>query len=84
MNIKQIIISQKYVKYLQDRQLVEQYKKAKKYMLEWDFKNIDLKIRQPKSKNIYYFRLNKQFRVFGIYEPDTQIFKVKSIDNHQN
>ncbi len=84
MIIKEIIISKKYAKYLQERNLVWQYLKAKNYILSWDFKSVDFKIRQPKNDNVYYFRLNKQFRIFWVFDADTKIFKIKSVDNHQN
>jgi plasmid maintenance system killer protein len=69
------------LEYLQKRNLVKQYKKAKNYILLWYFQSVDLKLREPKEDQIYYFRINKQFRVHGFIENNQ--FYVLEIDNHQ-
>lgn len=68
--------------YLIKRNLIKQYKKAKIQILAWIYWWMDLKIREPKDKWIWSFRINKQYRAFCILEWDTLI--VLKIDNHQN
>ncbi|MDP2090543.1 MAG: hypothetical protein Q8K30_02995 [Candidatus Gracilibacteria bacterium] len=68
--------------YLIKRNLIKQYKKAKIQILAGIYGGMDLKIREPKDKGIWSFRINKQYRAFCILEGDTLI--VLKIDNHQN
>jgi|CXWL01.1.fsa_nt_gi plasmid maintenance system killer protein len=67
--------------YLLERNLAKQYDKAKKYILLGHFKQVDFKLRQPKEKGIYSFRINQQFRAFCICKDDELV--VFSIDNNQ-
>lgn len=82
MNIKKILIDTKTIEYLEKRNLWKQFKKAKNLLLNWYFKSVDFKLKKPKEARVYYFRINKQFRAIGFVE--NNIFKVKSIDNHQD
>ena len=82
MKIEKIYESEEVLEYLQKRNLVKQYKKAKNYILLWYFQNVDFKLREPKEDQIYYFRINKQFRVHRFIESNQ--FYVLEIDNHQN
>ncbi len=67
--------------YLEVRGLTKQYQKAKQYLLSGYYTQINFKLRQPKEKGIYSFRINKQFRAFGIIrEREMRIFE---INNHQ-
>lgn len=68
--------------YLKIRNLLNQYIKAKKFILLWDSKVVDLKLREPKNLGIYYFRINKQYRAHARLEWNNLI--VFKIDNHQN
>ncbi len=70
------------IKYIIKRNLTKQYRKAKKYIINGQWQNVDLKLRKPKSDKIYYFRINKQFRAH-CYLKDTTLI-VFDIDNHQN
>lgn len=45
------------------------------------FRNVDLKIRQPKQDKIYQFRITKKYRAFCIIDEDA--LKVIKIDKHQ-
>jgi len=54
--------------YLLKRNLLNQYKKSKSYILAWIYWNIDFKLRKPKEKWEWSFRINKQFRAFGKYD----------------
>lgn len=81
MIIKNIFESDEVIKYLLKRNLVKQYKKAKNFILLWYFENVSLKKREPKEDEIYYFRINKQFR--AIWYIQNNNFYVLEIDNHQ-
>ena len=61
---KEIFISDKILKYIEKRSLIKQYEKVEKYLKEGNFRQISLKIREPKKNKIYYFRINKQFRLW--------------------
>ena len=61
-------------------QLDKQFKKSVKYLKEGNFKAINFKLRQPKIKGIYYFRINRQYRAWcKIYNNTLFIF---DIDDH--
>lgn len=64
MKIIKILETKKVLEFLFKRNLLSQYKKSKSYILIWLEKNVDFKLRQPKNLNIYYFRINKQYRAF--------------------
>lgn len=81
MQIQGIIEHRSCVKYLQSRQLVAQYKKAKEKILSGDLKSVDFKKRLPYKSEKYYFRINKQYRAIGYFE--NKVFVVFEIDNHQ-
>ena len=68
--------------FLEKRWLINQYKKSKSYILAWIYWKTDLKIRKPKEKWEYSFRINKQFRAFG--KLDNWDLIIYIIDNHQN
>ncbi len=79
--ITKVLISDDLIEFLEKRKLEKQYRKAKNYILNWFYKQVDLKIREPKKYKIYYFRINKQFRALA--KLDWNILKVFDIDNHQ-
>ena len=68
--------------YLEKRQLLNQYKKAKKYILEWNIKNVDLKYREPKELWIIYFKITKKYRAW--WRKDWDHLIIFKIDDHQN
>ena len=68
--------------YLEKRNLVTQYKKAKQYILQGNVGLAQFKERQPKGYNIWSFRINAQFRAIGSFD-EKQDFRVAYIDNHQ-
>ncbi len=80
--IKQVLISDDLIDFFEKRNLEKQYKKSKSYLLEWHYKQIRFKLRQPKKDWIYYFRINKQFR--ALCKLEWEILKIFDIDNHQN
>jgi plasmid maintenance system killer protein len=79
--ITDILITNDYLNYLQKRNLIKQFKKAKIYILLGQSKNTKFKERNPKGSGIYYFRINKQFSALGYFENSTLI--IFEIDNHQ-
>ncbi len=62
--------------------LVQQYKKAKEYLIRGYPMKVRFKERKPSGSGIWSFRINKQFRALGVFndEGDLVIFE---IDNHQ-
>ncbi|MCP4523631.1 MAG: hypothetical protein GY828_05460 [Candidatus Gracilibacteria bacterium] len=78
--IKTVVINEKSFLYLKNRNLVPQYKKAKNYIVSGYAFLVSLKLREPKKKGIYYFRINKQYRAFALLEDN--VLKVFHIDDH--
>ena len=79
-NFFDIKISDIAIKRLKKYQLEKQFKKAISYIKKWDLKVVKFKLRQPKSKWIYYFRINKQYRVWC--KIIDNILFITDIDNH--
>ncbi len=69
--------------YLEKRGLLEQYKKAKRYLLEGNAIQVRFKERNPKGSGIWYFRINRQFRALGVFDEKGDLI-IFAIDNHQN
>lgn len=73
--------------YIFSRNLEKQYKKAKDFLIAWELKIIDFKLRQPKKYQVYQFRISKKFRWFWIFR-DTEnywkIFVIIEISDHQD
>jgi hypothetical protein len=67
---------------LETRGLVQQYKKAKDYLLQGYQLKVRFKERNPKGSGIWYFRINKQFRALGVFNSEGDLI-VFEIDNHQ-
>ena len=70
------------VQYLHARGLLAQYQKAKVLLLSGDTNRVLLKKRQPRKDNIWSFRINKQFRAYGVFDQDGNCI-VFHINNHQ-
>lgn len=60
--IREILISERDIEYLKKRGLEIQYHKAKSYILTGLYRSATLKTREPKSDDVWYFRINKQYR----------------------
>ena len=58
---KKIFETKEVISFLYKRQLTKQYQKAKQNILSQHTNKTSFKERQPKGKNIFYFRINKQF-----------------------
>ena len=80
--IDNILEKEEIKEFLIKRNLLKQYKKSKIQILAWILSWTDLKIREPKDKWIWSFRINKQFRALCKLDWETLI--VLKIDNHQN
>jgi plasmid maintenance system killer protein len=64
------------------RRLLIQFSRKEEAILAWRLKQVDFKIRQPKSEGLYYFRINEQYR--AIWRIENDIFYITEITNHQN
>jgi hypothetical protein len=67
--------------YVQTRWIEKQYIKAKAYLIEGKFVEIDFHKRKPTTNDIYYFKINKKYR--AIWYLDWPTFKVVEISDHQ-
>lgn len=56
--INKILETWKVIKYLELRNLNNQYKKTKDFILDWKFEIVDFKYRKPKNEWILYFIYN--------------------------
>jgi len=83
MYIKNIIEDEWIFEYLLSRNLIKQYKKAKINLKNSNNAKTYFKERMPKWSNIWYFRINKQFRAFWSFDEDKEL-RIFKIDNHQN
>ena len=72
--------------YLNSRQILAQYKKAKTMIIRWFAQKYDFKFRKPKNAGIYQFRINQKYRAFGFFEEEDgkAIFVVTYISDHQD
>ncbi len=82
MRIKEVYELPGIEKFLQKRWLVSQYLKAVDKLKSGIYGKIDFKKRQPVSKNIWAFRINKQYRAIGYFRKPG-IFVVVKISDHQ-
>ena len=69
-------------RFLEKRKLLNQYKKAKQYLLSGNFLKVKFKLKQPRKHGIWYFRINKQFRALSYFDQEGDLIVFK-IDNHQ-
>ncbi len=72
--------------YLESRQILAQYKKAKTMILSGLVQKYDFKKRKPKNEWVYQFRINQKYRAFWYfrYEDGNNIFVVTTISDHQD
>lgn len=80
--INKILEKKEILPYLEARNLVQQYKKAKQYLVEGNALQVKFKERNPKGSGVFYFRINKQFRALGVFDNSGNLIIFK-IDNHQ-
>jgi len=62
-------------------QLSKQYKKACDYIRAGQYYKVQLKLRKPKNKGIYQFRISRKYRAYAFKEND--ILYVFEISDHQ-
>lgn len=74
------------LEYLNSRQILSQYKKAKAMLIGGFAQKYDLKLRKPKNAGIYQFRINQKYRAFGFFDEEDgkTIFVVTYISDHQD
>ena len=74
------------LEYLNSRQILGQYKKAKSMLIGGFSQKYDLKLRKPKNAGIYQFRINHKYRAFGFFDENDgkTIFVVTYISDHQD
>jgi hypothetical protein len=73
--------NEKILLYLQEHRILAAYKKAKTLIQNDYYQEVQLKKRQPKSKNIYQFRITRKYRAFAIKKNNTLI--IFHISDHQ-
>lgn len=81
MNINNILEDECIFDYLEKRNLLNQYKKAKNFVLSWINTKSFFKEKQPKWSWIWYFRINKQYRAIWSFDKYWNLLIYK-IDNH--
>jgi hypothetical protein len=74
--------SEKVLQYLQERNLVKPYIKAKLLLENGDLQSASFRKRRPKHLEIYYFRINKKYRAIGRFKGN--LFVVTEISDHQD
>ncbi len=67
--------------YLEKRNLVSKYKKAKELLKKNYLSSVYFRKRKPKSSGKYYFRITKKYRAIGVF--DGKDFIVTEISDHQ-
>ena len=83
--IKKIIELNWILEYLEKRNLVNQYKKSKNYLLLWYTEKVLFKKRKPYTSKIYQFRINNKYRVFWYFDTNNNsIFRIIEISDHQD
>lgn len=85
MIIEKILELKDIFEYLENHNILKQYKKAKEKILSWDLKSVYFKKRKPKILNVYQFRINDKYRAFWFFDKnDEKTFKVFEISDHQD
>ncbi|MBI1975523.1 MAG: reverse transcriptase-like protein [Candidatus Vogelbacteria bacterium] len=68
-------------RYLNERGLLEKYKKSCAKLLRGEWMTVGLKKRKPRKDSIWSFRIDKKYRALGVFRKN--IFVVFEIDDHQ-
>ena len=72
----------KVIDYIKTRQLTKPYLKAKEYIETGLYYLVDLRKRQPKNQNKFYFKINDKYRAFGYVNEKKELI-VTEISDHQ-
>ena len=67
IKIDDILESKEVIEYLKTRGILEQYRKARNMLIDGFPQKFDFKLRKPKIEEVYQFRINKKYRVFGFF-----------------
>ncbi len=72
--------------YLEKRELIKSYVKAKNNLSLWITNWLDFKLRKPKNEWVYQFRINQKYRAFWTIKDywDKKVFIVHKISDHQD
>lgn len=81
-SFQRIFEKEEILSYLVKRNLLKQYKKAKKYLLNGNTLQTKFKERNPKGSGIWSFRINKKYRALGVFDDEGNLIVFK-IDDHQ-
>ena len=79
--IEDIDVKAKAVAYIKQHKLDEPFKKSVLKLLAGNNAGLDLKKRQPKSDDIWSFRITKKYRAFA--RKRGAVLTVYAIDDHQ-
>ncbi len=82
MKINDVLEDEWIIEFLKKRNLLNQYKKAKINIINKINSKNYFKERKPKWSNIWYFRINKQYRAIWTIDKENDLIIFK-IDNHQ-
>lgn len=82
MKIENIIEHKNIVSYIHSHNLLQQYKKAKNKILNWDLKSVSFRKRRPYKSEKYYFKINNKYRAFGYMNWNT--LEIFEINDHQD
>jgi len=82
MEVNNIYEDEWIYEFLLKRNLINQYKKSKNNILNKINSKTYFKERNPKWSNIWYFRINKQYRALWTIDNNNDLIIFK-IDNHQ-
>ena len=69
------------VTYLKSRHILKEYKKAKGYITEGHYQQVQLKKRHPYSSGIWYFRITRKYHAYAKKEQNRLV--VFEISDHQ-
>lgn len=82
LRIRSIYERKDILPYLETRNLLDQYRKAKHLLLRGNVMQVRFKKRHPKGSGIWYFRINQQYRALCVFNAEGDLI-VFSIDDHQ-
>lgn len=81
---KYIFVHKNLEKELKKKWLWTRFEKAKNMILMWNVSSgVKFALMEPKQKQIWYFRINRQFRVLGEFDEDGNLY-LTVLDDHQN
>ena len=82
LRIRAIYEQKDILSYLETRNLLEQYRRAKQFLLRGNLMQVRFKKRRPKGSGIWYFRINQQYRALCVFNVNKELI-VFAIDDHQ-